>query len=288
MINVSSQVMMYVCELARTGNFHKAARVCNTSQPNISMQIKKLEDQLAVKLFDRSNKHIQPTPKGRDIINLFTKILDQLNTLHTVKNKQFPESLILGIFPSIAPYLMPDIMRIKQTIFSGETLHILEDKTERIITELVNGRIDIIIAASPIKAENIIEIPLFEEDLYLAVSKKNKLAKLTEIQATQCRHEMILLLQEGHCLRDQMVTICKQHDLKIYQQLESASLETLKMLIKLNIGVSFIPEICKSNEADIAYIPLKNPKPKRKISLFTKKNYPYQELLSIFKETLNR
>ncbi|MBA95212.1 MAG: hypothetical protein CMP21_05625 [Rickettsiales bacterium] len=279
-MNVSSQLMIYVCELARTGSFHKTAITCNTSQPNISMQIKKLEKQLQIDLFDRSQKKVLPTPKGREVITLFNSILKQLDSLQYLHDKQIPESLKLGIFPSIAPYFLPTIITTIKETFPTCTLHITEDKTERIITKLSSGELDIVIAASPIQEESLVEIPLFEEPFVLAVSKNHTFSKEKHISLQQIKKETILLLQEGHCLRDHIMEICKQNKLAMYHQFESASLETLRMLIKLDIGVSFIPEICKNTQHDMVYIPFKEPKPKRKISFYTKKNYPFKSFLN--------
>lgn len=288
-MEVTHQLMRYVCEVAKQKNFHKAAEICHTSQPNISIQIKKLESHYNFEIFIRNKRNIITTTKGKEVISTFELILNQLNKLESLYEKKMPSDFKLGVFSSIAPYILPNIIKIFHQKFPNVNLVIVEDFTQRLITLLKKGTLDGLILANDKELEKELNCnSLFTEPFFLGVSKKHTLANKKLIQISDLKTERILLLKEGHCLRDNVLDFCKQHNINSYHQFESGSLETLKSLIAIDYGVGFIPEICVQKDRKLNYIKLNTPLSQRSISLCCTKKFPYKQFLEKLKSHLSK
>ena len=280
-MEVTHQLMRYVCEVAKQKNFHKAAEICHTSQPNISIQIKKLENHYNFDIFIRNKGNVIPTTKGKEVVSTFELILNQLNKLESLYEKKMPSEFKLGIFSSIAPYILPNIVEIFNKNFPSINLVIVEDFTHRLIPLLKKGNLDGLLLAKDKNLEKELDCNyLFTEPFYLGVSKKHKLAYKKSIQISDFKKERILLLKEGHCLRDNVLEFCKQHNINSYHQFESGSLETLKSLISIDYGIGFIPEICVQKDKKLSYIKLDTPLFRRSIALCCTQKFPYKQFIN--------
>ena len=282
-MEITHQLMRYVCEVAKKGNFHKAATACHTSQPNISIQIKKLENYYNFKIFTRNNRYVAPTSKGKEVIATFESILNQLQHLESLDAKKAPNEFRLGVFSSIAPYILPIIIKTFKSHFPTIHLVIIEDFTQRLVAQAKKGTLDcIILAHEPELSSQFNTKVLFSEPFFLGVCKTHELALKKKVSLQTLQNEHILLLKEGHCLRDNVLEFCKKHNITSYHQFESGSLETLKSLIAINYGVGFIPKICIKKDSSINYIALDSSLIQRTISVFYSRSYAYDSFLNSF------
>lgn len=281
MNNIHTATMRYVCEVAKHGHFGKAALHCNTSQPNISAQIKALETQLGILIFNRKKTPITLTAKGKEVYGIFKDTLHQLDALTRLKNKNTPTHLKLGIFPSLAPYYLPAVLKQWQSDFPTIPLHIHEDKTAAIVQALTQGHLDCIIASPPLNDPSLLSQELFKDLFYCAVHPSHPFAQQTHVSLSSLSNEPVLLLQDGHCLRDQTLAICPSHAPTNTPAV--TSIETLLTLIAANYGIGIIPAICKQPTSRLCYIPFKDPIPFRRVCLFWNPTHQY---LHFFKHML--
>jgi len=279
-MEVTHQLMRYVCAVSKQSNFHRAAQICHTSQPNISIQIKKLEAHYNFDIFIRNKRYVVPTAKGKEVIATFESVLKQLHSLEGLYAKKVPNEFRLGVFSSIAPYILPKIVKLFQTEFPNVNLIITEDFTQRLVDQAKKGQLDGVILANDDDLEQEFNTYLlFEEPFYLAVSSTHKFAQKKEVQIQDVLYERVLLLKEGHCLRDQVLEFCKRYSIKSYHPFESGSLETLKALIAIDYGVGFIPQICVKAEPGLRFLPLQTSLSTRSVSLFCLNQYLYKDFL---------
>ena len=274
-MNISTQDMVYVCELAKQLHFGRAAQACHTSQPNLSVQIKKVESELGAALFERSNRAVWVTKKGELVISIFTQLLAQLKDLES-SCKEEKKEIRIGIFPTLAPYLIPKILPQLKTKLPDITVYIVEDKTNIIIEKLRSGELDCILAAHPIDTKHLDYTLLFKDPFYLAVSTNNPLATKNKVGLDDIQTEHLMILEEGHCLRDQALEFCFSDTFSIDKSYEAASLETIRALVATDNGVTLIPELCLDTNIHINYIPFKEPI-SRTIGLFWRQSTPFPE-----------
>lgn len=258
-MDVSTQQMTYVVNLAKTLNFQNAATISFTSQPNLSMQIKKLEEKLGAALFERSNKAVHLTEFGKKAVTVFESILHQINTLEDHESDPFKKTYKIGIFPTLAPYYLPKMLQSLCQKYTDLTIEIVEDKTENIVQGLNDHSLDAIIAAYPLPNEELNHQKLFSDPFYLAVQKNHPLAKQTAISMDVIKKETLLLLEEGHCLRDQALEVCHTHRFQIDTSMRYTSLETIKAMVESGRGVTIVPKIAIHPKDRLAYIPFQNP-----------------------------
>lgn len=285
-MDISTQGMKYVCELARTLHFRRAAEACNTSQPNLSTQIKKIEKEIGIILFERSNKVVKLTAEGKQVVAAFQEILSQLAMLKKLPGGTDGIELKMGLFPTLAPYLLPSLIpRLKKRL-PALKLTIHEDKTERIVRELTDGALDCILAAYPIDHPKLIADIVFEDPFFVAVSVDHPKAAKPFVTLNDLKTETVLLLEEGHCLRDQSLDICHMDRIPVDTQYEASSLETLRAMVAANAGITLIPQICLDANPLIRYIPFQSPGFSRKIALFRRKTFPNEALMATLIQTL--
>ncbi len=272
---MNTRDLEYIIAVADLKNFSKAADACYVSQPALSNQIKKLEDFLQIKIFERTNKKVLITDSGALVIEQARKILQEvehLKELVNVANDPLSGRLKLGAFPTLAPYFWPYfIPHIRQEL-SKIDLILVEEKTSILLDRLKSGILDAALIALPVDDPELEAIPLFDDVFYLAVAKDHPLASLNEVDQQDLKKHKILLLEEGHCLRDQALDICYTNGGIEQQEFKATSLETLRQMIKLGSFVTLIPEIAvKKEDTDIVYIPFKAPIPRRSIALVYRK-----------------
>ena len=284
-VDISTQSMRYVCALADVLSFNKAAALCHTSQPNFSMHIQKVEKSLAIVLFERTNKRVMLTPKGKLVTEKFLNVLASLKQLEGLRDDQAGQTLRLGIFPTLAPFFLPKFIPKLKSILSSLTVYVSEDKTNGITAQLLRGELDCILVAYPLEDNaQLLHQIVFDDPFYLAVSNKNKLSKKRMISLNDLKDETILLMDEGHCLRDQALDICHHQLLHVDPNYRSTSLETLRAMVSSDWGVTFVPKICLDENPLISYIPIKKPQLKRTIALYWRKSVVQPEVIQQFLE----
>lgn len=271
-MNLSTQTMTYICAVATHLNFHKAAKACHTSQPNLSTQIKNIEKELGISIFERTNKFVRVTPTGKKVIETFRDILRQIDTLENLSKSKTYRELHIGLFPTLAPYLLPTLIATLKISLPHLKLTILEDKTEQLCEKLEKGDLDCILAAAPIKDDIFEHSIIFRDEFFVAIPIDHPLAQKTSLTLSDLQHEKVLLLEEGHCLRDQSLEICQNDALPIDFSYQSTSLETLKSMVAINAGITFVPKISIDSNPLLKYLPLKGTPYARRIALYWRKS----------------
>lgn len=283
------QQLEYIIEVERTRHFAEAAKKCFVTQPTLSMMIKKLEQELGVMIFDRKQKPIAPTQQGKKIIEQAKIILKQKNQLlETIQQEKetIAGDLRLGIIPTIAPYLIPLFIKSFTTKYPLVNIIAEEINTSLIIEKLKNGHLDIGILATPLEEVNIEEIPIFYEEFFLYGSTdfEKKFILPEDINLNQ-----LLLLEEGHCLRSQVLNLCHlKEKLKSNFSYKSGSLETLKRLVEKNQGITILPELATRGIDKKRIIQFKQPRPVREVSLVIHKSYIRKKMLDILYEEIEK
>lgn len=274
--------LQYVLAVAEHKNFTLAADKCFVTQPTLSMQIQKIEEELQILIFDRSKKPIQLTAIGQKIVEQAKNIVNEAGKIKDIV--EFQKGFIggefrIGIIPTIMPTLLPMFLNNFIKKYPKIKLIIEELNTDEIITRLKNGHLDAAIAATPLEDEKIKEIVLYYEPFVAYIPENNKIAQKTEIEISDLNIDEILLLQDGHCFRDGILNLCKNQkmDSKNSFQLESGSFETLIKLADEGLGTTLLPYLhtLNLNEKDkLKLRHFKEPKPAREVSLI----YPKSEL----------
>ncbi len=283
------QQLEYIIEVERTRHFAEAAKKCFVTQPTLSMMIKKLEQELGVMIFDRKQKPIAPTHQGKKIIEHAKIILKQKNQLlETVQQEKetIGGDLRLGIIPTIAPYLIPLFIKGFTTKYPSVNIIAEEINTSLIIEKLKNGHLDIGILATPLEEMNIEEIPIFYEEfsLYGASDFEKEFILPEDINLNQ-----LLLLEEGHCLRSQVLNLCHlKEKIKSNFSYKSGSLETLKRLVEKNQGITILPELATKGIDKKRIIQFKHPRPVREVSLVVHKSFIKKKMLDTLFEEIKK
>ncbi|WP_281226129.1 hydrogen peroxide-inducible genes activator [Flavobacterium aquiphilum] len=274
--------LKYVLAVAEHKNFTLAAEKCFVTQPTLSMQIQKIEEELNIQIFDRTKKPIQLTDIGQKIVSQAKNIVNEADRIQDIVEQQkgfIGGEFRLGIIPTIMPTLLPMFLNNFIKKYPKVKLIIEELNTEEIITKLKNGNLDAAIAATPLEDEKIKEIVLYFEPFVAYIPESNAMFQKQEIEVEDLNINEILLLQDGHCFRDGILNLCKNRNesgLKSFQ-IESGSFETLIKLADEGLGTTLLPylhtlDLKESDKAKLRHF--KEPKPAREVSLI----YPKSEL----------
>jgi LysR family hydrogen peroxide-inducible transcriptional activator len=279
--------LRYLVAVADHRHFGRAAEACFVSQPTLSTQIKKLEEELGVELVERNPRHIMLTAVGEQVVERAREVLREADSIREIARRSAdPEagSLRLGIFPTLGPYLLPHVVPEIRKRFPHLELLLVEEKTEEIVRRLRAGSLDAGILALPIHDDQLHEEPLFEEDFVLAVPAQHPLAQ-HEGPATSAvlAGESVLLLDEGHCLRDQALSVCSLAGAKERAGFRATSLETLRQMVAAGVGITLLPELSVQppvpESEDIRLIRFGEPVPKRQLAMFWRRTSPYRSFL---------
>ena len=285
----------YVVALDTYRNFVTAAEKSFVTQPTLSMQIQKLEETLGVKIFDRSKHPVVPTEIGAIIIDQARQILAEtakLNELVSEHKQELVGELRLGVIPTIAPYLLPKILSSFMEKYPKVQLLIWEYTTEQIIQNLKTGLLDCGLLSTPLEDNKLFEVPLFYETFVAYISQSSSLVKKRSITADDLDFEELWLLNEGHCMRNQILNICQQK--KRYQgekqfEYNTGSVETLKRMVDLNYGATILPELSIADftsEQLKSVRHFKHPEPVREISLVTHRNHLKKNAIKALQEEI--
>jgi len=275
--------LRYLVAVADLRSFIQAADQCFVSQPTLSTQIKKMEDSLGAQIFERTNKKVLPTEVGEQIIASARRILIEVDTIERLANNaQDPLSgnFRLGAIPTLSTYIFPGLVpKIIQTL-PKLRLILVEEKTETLIAQLKQGKLDAALLAMPINDDYLEARMLFEDEFYLALASDHPLAMRQTIAQPDLINQQLLLLDEGHCLRGQALQICQINHAEEQQDVRATGLETLRQMVKAGTGITFMPKIAiLEPEEGIRYIPFDDPAPKRTIGLFWRRTSSRNELL---------
>ena len=285
------QQLEYIVSLDTHRHFVTAADHCYVTQPTLTLQIKKLENEMGTIIFDRSKQPIAPTETGKIIISKARQILREANQLKAMVNEEkdsISGTFRIGVIPTVAPYLVPLFLNDFVANNPRTKLAIREVESAQIIQELNNDTIDIGLMATPLDEPSLREIPLFHEPFLLYTSMHHPYYMKEELDVTEISEKGLWLLTEGHCLRNQVLNICeKRNSSSNHFNYESGSIETLKNLVKHNMGYTLVPELSVIDEmADQRIKRFKSPEPVREVSLVVHKSFNKELILEKLRESL--
>ena len=290
------QELRYIVALADTGHFGKASESCYISQSTLSTQVKKLEDFLGVALFDRSLKHVTLTPVGREIVSSARLILEEANRIRELARQTgnpMERTVNLGVIPTLGSYYLPHVLTLLHGKYPKLRMLLREEMTPHVLSHLADGKLDAGLLALPINDSSLEIIPLFKEPFLAAVPANHHLASANTVQISELAQAGLLLLEEGHCLRDHALEACHLEGLQ-NEEISATSLETLRQMVGMGLGVTLIPVLASGGTtADVSQValrPLAAPGASRTIGLAWRKRSPMaatmEQLAQSLKEAL--
>ncbi len=285
-MNLTLKQLRYFSALAETLHFGKAAKVCNVSQPALSMQIKDLEAHLGVTLVERGATRLLLTLEGQEIAKRARDILMSVQDLaELASHRRHPLAgrLRLGVIPSIGPYLLPKLLPDIHSAYPDLELSLRESQTQVLLDDLLDGRLDLLILALPVEPEDVDTMALFEDRFSIALPRGHGLAGRSAVTQEELAEEHLLLLEEGHCLRDQALAICKTPGT---DEFRASSLATVVQMVANGYGVTILPALALATEvgdhdADardsrpIHMVPFADPAPFRTVGLAWRRSSPH-------------
>jgi LysR family hydrogen peroxide-inducible transcriptional activator len=287
--------LQYIIAVDTLRHFASAARHCYVSQPTLSMQIQKVEEELGVKIFDRSKQPVIVTELGAELIEQARKIIAEKNVLHELVQRKkgvIAGELKIGIIPTLAPYLLPLFVQRFTGKYPLVKLIVNELTTDTVITQLRSGKIDMGILVTPLQEPGIKEHVLFYEELMAYVSKKNSAYKKTYVLPQDIDPDKLWLLEEGHCFRSQIVNLCELRKAGRevgHFEYEAGSIETLRRMVDTNDGITILPELAtlgmtQKQSGQVRYF--KKPAPMREVSIAVHRDFVKKRLIEILKEEI--
>lgn len=290
------QQLQYIKALDLERNFVRASERCFVTQPSLTMQVRKLEDQLGVKIFDRSRKPLVPTPIGVEIIEQAKVILKEAERMKEIIEDHKGElagELVIGIIPTLAPYLLPLFIHQFQSDYPGIRLVVRELQTDSIVEKLRSDELHLGILVTPLNEKRITETPLFHEPLLAYVGKHHRLWSKDVVALSDLDLEDTWLLSEGHCFRGQVLNICKARKTDDAQNLvfESGSLETLERLVERHKGMTILPYLATldlDKEQQLLIRPFKGSVPVREVSIVTNRVHVRSAMIEALQLTIHK
>jgi len=268
----------YLVAIDEERHFNKAAERCFVSQPTLSGQLKKLEDELDILLVERTNRQVKMTEVGVAVANQARRVLAETRVLKEIANSHqdlMAGELHVGLIPTIAPYLLPLIMPAIKKHCPNLKLWLHEHQTKILLEKLRNAELDLLILALPVQTNEFAELDLFLEPFWLALPSNEDLIAKNKIDLPDIKKQEMLLLEEGHCLRGQALDICFSAGATEYSGFQATSLETLRYMVAEGIGMTLMPELAVPSHTrkddPIHYIQFNHPQPSRRIGLLYRK-----------------
>lgn len=278
--------LRYLVALNDFKHFGRAASACFVSQPTLSTQIKKLEDELGIALVERTPRKVLLTEVGREIVTRARTILHEAEQIKVLaRRSKNPELAMvrLGLFPTLGPYLLPHVVPKIRKAFPKLELFLTEEKTEIILQQLRDGHLDAGILALPVSDDQLHCDFLFEEPFVLAVPRHHRLSNRANMRSSELRNESLLLLDEGHCLRDQALEVCRLTGAKEKTEFRATSMETLRQMVAANSGITLLPILATkppiAQSDNIKLIPFSSKAPSRRIAMIWRKSSALAEFL---------
>jgi LysR family transcriptional regulator, hydrogen peroxide-inducible genes activator len=283
----------YIVALDTHRHFVLASEKCFVTQPTLSMQIQKLEEELGVKIFDRTKQPVIPTEIGASIIAQARVVLREAMAVRQLIAEQkdtMTGEIRIGIIPTLAPYLLPSLFKNIREKYPQVNLVVKEIITEEVVRELKSNRLDCGLVVTPLNDASIKEHVLFYEELFVYVSKRNALHDKKYVLPTEIDPNQLWLLEEGHCFRSQILNLCelKKHS-ELHFKYETGNIETLKRMVDKSDGITILPElaIMEFSTSQLKLVKrLKEPSPAREVSLVTHRNHVKTKLIQTLKEEI--
>ena len=300
--------LKYIVAVARERHFGKAADACYVSQPTLSVAVKKLEEELDLKLFERNANEVTVTPLGEEIVRQAQSVLEQAAVIKEIAKRgkdPLAGPLTLGVIYTIGPYLLPDLVR--QTIRHTPQMPLMlqENFTARLLEMLRTGEIDCAILAEPFPDAGLALAPLYDEPFMAAVPSNHALASLREVTSEQLKNETMLLLGSGHCFRDHVLEVCPEfarfssNTEGIRKTFEGSSLETIKHMVAAGMGVTLVPRLSVPRQALVAksarkhdedtyvkYLPFAGDPPTRRVVLAWRRSFTRYEAIAALRNAI--
>ncbi|NKC01417.1 MAG: LysR family transcriptional regulator [Pseudomonadales bacterium] len=286
--------LRYLVAVAEQRHFGRAAEMCFVSQPTLSTQLKKLEATLGVKLIERTNRQVMLTDAGEQIVAQAQRVLLEVNTL-TAMAEQHADPLggdfKLGVIQTLAPYLLPRILNPISTALPNLKLQLTEAQTGALTSMLKQGDLDAVLLALPFNEENLQEYQLFVEPFFFAIPSDHEKAGRKYISVSELEGEEILLLEDGHCLREQALDVCQSHRATENANFRATSIETLRQMVSAGVGTTLVPKLAVPDavgqkQANVHYLQFRGDIPHRNVGLCWRNSSTRTALLEALAKTL--
>jgi LysR family hydrogen peroxide-inducible transcriptional activator len=316
--------LRYIVAVARERHFGRAAEACFVSQPTLSVAIKKLEEELDVKIFERGGSEVSVTPLGEEIVRQAQSVLDQAGAIKEIAKRgkdPLAGALRLGIIYTIGPYLLPELVKHTIELYPQMPLMLQENFTVKLLEMLRTGELDCAIMAEPFPDAGLALAPLYDEPFIVALPAANELSKRKSISAEELKRETMLLLGTGHCFRDHVLEVCPEFarfssDAEgIRRSFEGSSLETIKHMVASGMGVTVVPQLSVPREArpfdgpplegapplggatsyslgvgadiaHLAFVPFSEPVPSRRVVLAWRRSFTRYEAIAALRNAI--
>ena len=281
--------LKYLVALADHKHFGRAAAACYVSQPTLSTQIKKLEDELGVPLVERAPRKVMLTPAGRDAAERARRIVAEVEQMkEAARRSQDPEAgtVRLGMFPTLGPYLLPHVVPRIRARFPHLELLLVEEKSDVLLSRLREGKLDAGLLALPVADDQLHTEFLFEEPFVLAVPESHPLAQRGSLTLAELSHQQLLLLEDGHCLREQALDVCRLSGANEKSEFRATSLETLRQMVAADVGITLLPTLAVkppvARSSNIHLLGFSDSHPSRRIAMVWRKSSAMSGFLQAF------
>ena len=281
--------LKYLVALADHKHFGRAAAACYVSQPTLSTQIKKLEDELGVPLVERAPRKVMLTPAGRDAAERARRIVAEVEQMkEAARRSQDPEAgtVRLGMFPTLGPYLLPHVVPRIRARFPHLELLLVEEKSDVLLSRLREGKLDAGLLALPVADDQLHTEFLFEEPFVLAVPESHPLAQRGSLTLAELSHQQLLLLEDGHCLREQALDVCRLSGANEKSEFRATSLETLRQMAAADVGITLLPTLAVkppvARSPNIHLLGFSDSHPSRRIAMVWRKSSAMSGFLQVF------
>jgi LysR family hydrogen peroxide-inducible transcriptional activator len=277
---ISTKQLLYALAVEKTLHFKRAADSCHISQSALSTALSSLENQLGFQIFERDNKKVLVTPQGREVLVRAQRIVQEINELEDIAQAQHAPlnyPLSLGVIPTIAPFLLPKLMPQLSKHYPQAQLNIIEDQSHVLVDLVQRGEIDTAILAMPFPCNGLLTLEFWQEDFYWIALKGEKFTDQSEITSDELTSSQLMLLKEGHCLKDHVLAACRLPEQTANHGFGATSLNTLVQMVLGKIGTTLIPEMALrslvTQNNDLTAIHLNEPGPHRKLAFIMRPNY---------------
>jgi len=289
--------LRYIVAVARVRHFGRAAEACFVSQPTLSVSIKKLEEELDVKIFERGASEVSVTPLGEDIVRQAQQVIEQAAAIKEIAKRgkdPLAGPLKLGIIYTIGPYLLPELVKHAIELHPQMPLMLQENFTVKLLDMLRTGELDCAIMAEPFPDTGLAIAPLYDEPFMVAVPKTHALAKRKSVSAEELKRETMLLLGTGHCFRDQVLEVCPEFARfstdtdGMRKSFEGSSLETIKHMVASGMGITVVPKLGVPREPQehVKYIVFDAPVPSRRVVLAWRRSFTRYEAIAALRNSV--
>ena len=289
--------LKYIVAVAREKHFGRAAEACFVSQPTLSVAVKKLEEELDVKIFERGASEVSVTPLGEQIVRQAQQVIEQAASIKEIaKLGKDPISgpLRVGVIYTIGPYLLPDLVRQTIARVPQMPLVLQENFTARLLDMLRTGELDCAILAEPFPDTGLAVAPLYDEPFQAAVPASHRFAKLKTVTTEELKNETMLLLGTGHCFRDHVLEVCPEYARfssateGIRKSFEGSSLETIKYMVASGMGITVVPQLSvpAEKQTHVRYVKFSDPVPSRRVVLVWRRTFPRYEAIAALRNAI--